>query len=230
MQAYNTSVTGGIPSQSTVATWNKTTFDSATRAWVNMTDIPYTTFNMPTSKTYGISFAAVEALINRFDFYETPNTVRYERTPTHDANTYYFSSDMVITLFNMTDYSGWIEQLALSMTNRFRSGGAISTVSNGTDQGYYAGTARSQETYVHIRWLWLIYPAALVVAALVFVVATMVQTHARGVRHWKDDPLALLCCRVDEEVLGKKSSLRDLSEVKMLLTVEGEKAFMKTTG
>jgi len=225
MQAYNTSVTAGVASQTTVATWNKSTIDPSSETWVNMTEIPYADFNMPSPASYGISLPAIRALINRFDFYEAPNTVTYQVNPVDHLNAHFFSSDVVITLFNVTDYSAWIDQLALSMTNRFRSGG---NVSDGLATDYYTGTALSQETYVHIRWLWLIFPAVLVGASIVFVVATIVQTHLRGVRHWKDDPLALLCCTVDDDQLAKASCLRDMEKVQMVLTVKGERAFLKT--
>jgi hypothetical protein len=60
-----------------------------------------------------------------------------------------------------------MERLATAFTNTLRSTASRDLV---------YGSAFSNETYVHIRWEWLIFPFALLLLTLIFLVATMVKT------------------------------------------------------
>lgn len=52
------------------------------------------------------------------------------------------------------------------------------------------GTAWTVQSFVHVRWLWLILPASLVALSTAFLILTVV--HTRNQYIWKSSPLALL--------------------------------------
>ena len=66
--------------------------------------------------------------------------------------------------------------------------------------GYYAPSMSSQEIFVRVRWPWLAYPLALVLAAYIFFIATLLQTRQRVVRPWKSQRLPLLLANIDDTV------------------------------
>ncbi|OTA55100.1 hypothetical protein K449DRAFT_438930 [Hypoxylon sp. EC38] len=54
------------------------------------------------------------------------------------------------------------------------------------------GTAWTAETYVHVRWEWMILPIALEGLALAFLVATIIQSKMSGIALWKSSTLPML--------------------------------------
>jgi hypothetical protein len=70
-------------------------------------------------------------------------------------------------------------------------------VSSSTDSEYYAGT----QSYVHVRWAWLAFPAAMLLTSLVFLLASMWQTHRSNTHAWKDSALVLLSVALDPDIL-----------------------------
>ena len=64
----------------------------------------------------------------------------------------------------------------------------------------YAPTAYSDAVFVVVRWPWLTYPLALLLAGYVFFAATLLQTWRRAVRPWKSQRLPLLLADVDDAV------------------------------
>jgi hypothetical protein len=75
------------------------------------------------------------------------------------------------------------DDIALSMTNYIRTG------RNATEA---QGAALRVETFVIVRWAWLILPIATVLAAGVFLLLTMIQTSRRGEPLWKSSTAALM--------------------------------------
>lgn len=61
----------------------------------------------------------------------------------------------------------------------------------------YAPTVLREIT-TSVRWPWLAYPLALLVAGHVFFVATLIQTHRHAVRPWKSQRLPLILADVDD--------------------------------
>jgi hypothetical protein len=53
------------------------------------------------------------------------------------------------------------------------------------------GTVRLTEIYVSVRWLWLVFPSALVALGLVFLGLTMLTNGRRGLSLWKSSILAI---------------------------------------
>lgn len=59
-----------------------------------------------------------------------------------------------------------------------------------SNPGYSYGTTSRFDTYYHVRWGWLAYPIAIVFAALIFLLVTIIKS--RGTRPWKSSVTALL--------------------------------------
>lgn len=89
----------------------------------------------------------------------------------------------------------WIENLALSLTNDFRSNGE-------SDDARYDGTAYT--LHVKVVWAWLTLPVALVVLSLLYSGITIVRTaraaQRSGVEAWKGDVLNMLISDVEPSV------------------------------
>lgn len=100
------------------------------------------------------------------------------------------------------DIDGWWERLAKSMTNNIRLNGYLRVDENdsfGTkDDGRYDGIAWTSVVHVEVRWLWLIFPAALVLSSTTFLVATMVASQQSNLRPWKSFILPVLYTRLED--------------------------------
>jgi hypothetical protein len=92
---------------------------------------------------------------------------------------------------NLTDMSTMFESMASSLTLNARSKVCSASVN---------GTTWTVQSFVHVRWNWLILPGALVVLSLVFLVVTVV--HTRNQYIWKSSPLALLFSDLTVESSG----------------------------
>ncbi|KAJ5599273.1 hypothetical protein N7450_000340 [Penicillium hetheringtonii] len=96
-----------------------------------------------------------------------------------------YTSDTIKALYgtygNYTEMNNVFQSLASSLTTHARSKVCGSPVN---------GTAWTDQSYVHVRWIWLALPAAVVVLSLVFLVVTII--HTRNQYIWKSSPLALL--------------------------------------
>ena len=64
----------------------------------------------------------------------------------------------------------------------------------------YAPTSFSETIIVVVRWPWLAYPLALVLAGYTFLAATLLQTQRCKIRAWKGQRLPLLLADVDDSI------------------------------
>jgi hypothetical protein len=96
-----------------------------------------------------------------------------------------WSSDTIEALYgtygNYTEINSVFESLASSLTTHARSK-VCNSIKN--------GTAWTIQSYVHVRWPWMILPIVLVVLSFVFLVITVFHTRRQYI--WKSSPLALL--------------------------------------
>lgn len=105
-----------------------------------------------------------------------------------------YSSDLVHGAWNgSTNATAWINNLATSMTNAMR-------VANHISRKQYHGTR--YELAVVVRWYWLVLPAALVLASLVYLFFVVHRTAASHVHSWKGSPLTLLLFELDPKITG----------------------------
>lgn len=96
-----------------------------------------------------------------------------------------FSSDIMQALYDTSNLTKRIDNLATSMTNNIRE----------QDNGVFdtaRGIAWTNETYVHVRWAWFAFPATLILISSSFLLAIIFETSYRDVMVWKSSTLALL--------------------------------------
>jgi len=78
-----------------------------------------------------------------------------------------------------------MDSIALGMTNALMNN--ISSPSHAQ-----AGIAYNTETYIHVRWAWLILPVLLALTTLIFLVLVMIQTSNGRRAIWKSSLLPLI--------------------------------------
>jgi len=92
------------------------------------------------------------------------------------------------------DLDAWWTRLTKSPTNNIRPNGVIVNVNDGR----YAGTAWTDVVFICVRWLWLIFPASLVLLFCISLVATIWASSIRGLKAWKTWMLPVLYTRLEE--------------------------------
>lgn len=103
------------------------------------------------------------------------------------------------------------DNTARSMTKVIR---ANAHTSDGTAKTLALGQALRNETFISVRWLWLILPAAVQLLALAFLVAIIHLTRRAGLEAYKDGVLPVLFHGIDEESRRNigRLSLADMAE------------------
>ncbi|KAL8763231.1 MAG: hypothetical protein Q9184_000949 [Pyrenodesmia sp. 2 TL-2023] len=96
-----------------------------------------------------------------------------------------FSSDILQALYDTSNLTKRIDNLATSMTNNIRE-------QDDHVCGPAHGIAWTDETYVHVRWGWFTFPAALMLVSALFLLAIILETSYRDTLVWKSSNLALL--------------------------------------
>jgi hypothetical protein len=115
---------------------------------------------------------------------------------------------------------GMMSKIASSMTDSIRISDGYGGVQTGDFKAF--GTSWTSETYVHVRWEWLVFPAILACVALFFILAVMINTARSNTRIWKADPLALIFHGLDLSTqieTGEKETLSEMKEVARDLSV-----------
>lgn len=111
-----------------------------------------------------------------------------------------YSSDVLQALYNNPDVNQTITNLATSMGNHVRLTGGSSA----------SGTTEAMETYIHVRWSWLILPFSLEALTLLTLIATAILSAGRGIPIWKSSALAPMFHGVTID--GLKSALLENNE------------------
>ncbi|KAK1065774.1 hypothetical protein LTR74_007655 [Friedmanniomyces endolithicus] len=188
VQAYETTISNGLLSQKIIGNWSETdmTLDQSSGP-VNFTNIPP---DIQQATPYSVDAGVLVA------FGQNPIFGNDNVTYGSDSLTFYaYTSTTVRSLLSIADYASWIDLFALGMANNVRSTGTSST-----PPSTYAGTVLASLPFVHVRWAWLVFPAAMVAASLLFLAACIWQTQYLRIEPWKGDALALLLASVDEDV------------------------------
>lgn len=94
------------------------------------------------------------------------------------------------------DLDAWWARLMKSLTNNIRITGVVKDV----DHDHYDGIAWVQSTYIRVRWVWLILPAALVLMSMTFLVSTMVASSRGKTEPWKNRALATVYARLGDDL------------------------------
>jgi hypothetical protein len=124
-----------------------------------------------------------------------------------------FSSDVVEALWNMIYDDGQLtpdilfENTAKSLTKVIREN---AYESDGSKNTLAMGNMLHNETFISVRWPWIILPATLQLFALAFLVVVIRVTKQAGLEAYKDGILPTLFQGIDEE------SRRDMGRVMLL--------------
>ncbi|KAJ5709116.1 hypothetical protein N7493_010450 [Penicillium malachiteum] len=101
-----------------------------------------------------------------------------------------------------------VQSVATSLTNVIRSG---------TDSGMIQGTVFQAETYIHVRWPWIILPLSAILATLVFLVGTMYASkYQQFTVLWKGSVIPLLVSRIETAHGADLDSVQSLGEMHMV--------------
>lgn len=92
------------------------------------------------------------------------------------------------------DIDKWWARLAKSLTNNIRLNGGLRQ----QEHDRYSGIAWTEVVHIEVRWLWLTFPASLVLLSTIFLVATMVASWRTGLKPWKSFILPVLYTRLEE--------------------------------
>jgi hypothetical protein len=92
------------------------------------------------------------------------------------------------------DIDKWWARLAKSLTNNVRMNGHLRQ----EEHDRYTGIAWTEVVHIEVRWLWLIFPASLVLLSTIFLVATMIASWQSGLKPWKSFILPVLYTRLEE--------------------------------
>ena len=220
VQAYDVSVSSGRLSQSMVRSWSKAHYRGlqGDNFNVGFSDLP-AEFNVAPSSNYSVS---LDALTNLFYLFDFSNSIVEEvqnftcdgepgcKLPATDlapvavlTSSSYGAAAMWAS---SQDWDGFIQGIARSVTNNIRT---YATAPDDT-QALYAGQAYITESYVHVRWAWITYPAAMVFASFLYLLIVMWQSHRSSRTYncyaWKDSTLALLSVSLDQQIMEEAKS------------------------
>jgi hypothetical protein len=101
------------------------------------------------------------------------------------------------------------------------------------------GDAIGEESYVHVRWKWIILPALLELASLALLVVTIVYSRREDVPLWKTSALALIYHGVDElrgretlttERLSSMEVTAKMTDVQLVKNEDGLNSLSKRLG
>lgn len=175
---YGASVRSGVQEENIAAT------DTA-QAWVHYLD---------RTLTYGPVDMGPE-IDQQINFTETPNVAEpltsylmdLMNGSIHASATNEFSPLTGIWK-GTADMDAWIANLAAAVSNVIRT-------ANVTERPEYNGIQYVQT--VRVRWYWIVLPALLTFASILFTVLAIIRTANSPVYSWKGSPLTLLLFKVD---------------------------------
>lgn len=111
------------------------------------------------------------------DLDQTAYAGLYEGAPPSQA-----TSDIVGAFNASSNISMTMENIATALTNYFRDSSEVTI----------AGQAGEIQIYTHVVWSWIILPAFLVLAGIVWLMLAMYETERQKARVWRTSEMALL--------------------------------------
>jgi hypothetical protein len=152
---------------------------------------------------YGMNTLSAEGFSNVFQSLATGSVTINESSFSADK-------DCVQAIWeNSANPDYWIQRVALSLTNSFRSGGARGSQLY-QPQDHYNGTA--YHTVFIIRWYWIILPGTMVVLSLLFLVIVITKTARSDIVSWKGSLLTFLLFSVDASIREAAAGTADLND------------------
>jgi hypothetical protein len=112
--------------------------------------------------------------------------------------------DISTILYTQDNISESITAMADSMTDVMRRGKKAVMVE---------GQALRTETFIHVRWMWIIFTATIVTLSIVLLAATVIVSRGPGVVLWKSSVLPLLISHVQPRPEHDMHPIRNVDEL-----------------
>ncbi|KAK1834292.1 hypothetical protein QBC39DRAFT_379844 [Podospora conica] len=198
IQAYSIQVDEGVQNQIVVGNWSTTSLKHGSTgshgAEYVFVDVPHLKLNVDNTTRYSITHEAMMAL--RVFMADITSGTVYA-----DLASIRASSDWAEAMWNSSSdtTSDWITRLAGTLTNDIRQNGQLSGGVRGSARSY-EGSATQLAPYLHVSWLWLIYPGVVIVVAIYLLLHTIIASARDGVSVWKSAALPMLFIRVDDDI------------------------------
>ena len=159
---------------------------------------PNGTETLSSNSSYGIDFNTYEALRSLMSdiFNQTDFLGSYDEGGTFQAAS---------TLWNTDDISSAMESMTTSMSNEIRS--------NSPQREEIRGTAFETETYIHVRWPWIILPLADVFLSIILFLSTAITSRSSRTILWKSSALPLLVARLQTNPNHNLGPLRNVDDL-----------------
>lgn len=197
MQSYKVSILSGNRTE-TVEWDTATPFDPGSVGERNFAKIP-PVFNISDDIVFGTTYEVVRSIEASISEQIAGNV-----TDSGLFGALNYSSDKVKSLWNARkDLDGWTKNLALAMTHVIRTNGTIKNRAGSNMQ--YAGMVMSTEAFVHVRWTWVVYPAAMLLLGWTHFAMTVWQTVKGSMYAWKGNLLIPLLLAVESDERGVES-------------------------
>ncbi|KAI1342804.1 hypothetical protein F5Y15DRAFT_412481 [Xylariaceae sp. FL0016] len=204
LKSYNITIINGITNTSVTAVWSKAEFAAESSAHFDeyvFVDIP-PEINVYNQTRYHVPQDSIDTLrtfMNKLTYgtaSEVESVVQYD-------------TDWIQAMQNSTvDLSGWIERLAMSLTDDIRLSGTVDMMRN-LD---YTGTAYTVASFVKVNWWWTALPVTLMIVALLYLMQTVWRTARDQVCAWKSDSLPMLFCHVSKTIHAQVRNGMDVPE------------------
>ncbi|KAH8682211.1 hypothetical protein BX600DRAFT_492281 [Xylariales sp. PMI_506] len=195
VKSYNTSVTEGQQHTVILGNWSQIEFAPATSAhkdeynFINLPD----DMNAYDGARFSVPTDAITVLADFMKSLTWGNASDVDGIPD-------YSSDWIQAMQNASlDLTAWMDRLSRSMSNDFRSSGGFNP-SNKLGQFQYTGAVYIQASYVHVNWLWMIYPLSVMLIAFLYLAQTVWRTGRDRVCAWKSDSLPMLFAHIDRGI------------------------------
>jgi hypothetical protein len=197
VQAYNISIENSRQSQSLVKSWSTIADTEPFDGISNRTfiDIP-ADFNVSPNATFYVGGESVRAIKEALPQYLEGTVL--------NGDGYQYSSNYIEALWNASsNMDALVSNLALSITN-----GMILQQPALSSAPHY-GTGYRYLGFVHVRWLWLVFPVTLVLCSSTLLVLSMLQTRQSGAKAWKSSRLFMLFVGLDRDVKHRGAGKMD---------------------
>lgn len=209
MKAYDTSMSDGHLKQNILSIWNETRLEKATNAHLEeyvFVNIPEDMNTLEHSRQ-SITTRAVGAIRSFMD----ELTDGWYQDSSGVVN---FSSDWAEAMHDaLPDMSGWIQRLAVSLSNEFRRNGKTEDRNNIK----YEGSATKMASFVKVKWFWMIYPPVCLTVSMYYLFATILAGVRDDVAIWKGDSMPMLFSSIHPDILmlgsGKMDTHKGLDEL-----------------
>ena len=193
VQKYASEVSNGVFSEHILAnfTGNETSYRRHRGGWGKdwIVQVPQEHLPSVSNLTFSVDYRSADALL----FYLN-NLLKGNGSTDWDNGSLGFSSDVMEAIFlkGPANVPQTMANVATAMTNNLR-------MKSGT---VAIGTAIALETYIYVRWLWLLLPLIMVSLATVLLALTVWQSRRWDIPNWRSSALAAMMHGVQEGEVG----------------------------